>query len=172
MFEWAKAFPDSFPPIVINITDGMVTDSPYDGADLGMWAKRLTTIGTGDGQALLFNIFWRYASHDQRLIHPEANQNSIVVTNRSYLAGPALYVVDFALALVNVWARWCALCVAEFPELVSLSRRLGNRDFARRRDAGGSGRAQDGAAAQVFSLSGHRRIHKRYRGHHLLRTAE
>ena len=33
------------------------------------------------------------------------------------------------LRLINVWATWCAPCVAEFPELVSLSRRLSNRDF-------------------------------------------
>jgi len=33
------------------------------------------------------------------------------------------------LRLINVWATWCAPCVAEFPELVSLSRRMGNRDF-------------------------------------------
>ena len=31
--------------------------------------------------------------------------------------------------LFNVWATWCAPCVKEFPGLVSLSRRLGNRDF-------------------------------------------
>jgi len=31
--------------------------------------------------------------------------------------------------LVNVWATWCAPCVKEFPCLVSISRRLGNRDF-------------------------------------------
>jgi peroxiredoxin len=31
--------------------------------------------------------------------------------------------------LVNVWATWCAPCVQEFPGLVSISRRLGNRDF-------------------------------------------
>src|SRR5262249_33254618 len=28
-----------------------------------------------------------------------------------------------------VWATWCAPCVKEFPELVSLMRRFGNRDF-------------------------------------------
>ena len=33
------------------------------------------------------------------------------------------------LRLINVWATWCAPCVAEFPGFVSLSRRLGNRDF-------------------------------------------
>jgi peroxiredoxin len=33
------------------------------------------------------------------------------------------------LRLFNVWATWCAPCVAEFPELVSLARRLSNRDF-------------------------------------------
>lgn len=57
VYDWANAFQNSFPPIIINITDGMVTDSPYEGVDLGMWAKRLTTIQTGDGPALLFNIF-------------------------------------------------------------------------------------------------------------------
>ena len=33
------------------------------------------------------------------------------------------------LRLVNVWATWCAPCVEEFPGLVALSHRLGNRDF-------------------------------------------
>lgn len=33
------------------------------------------------------------------------------------------------LRLINVWATWCAPCVAEFPELVSYSRRFSNRDF-------------------------------------------
>lgn len=33
------------------------------------------------------------------------------------------------LRLINVWATWCAPCVKEFPDLVALTRRLGNRDF-------------------------------------------
>ena len=57
VFEWAQAHPESFPPIIINITDGFVTDSPFDGATLDEWAERLTGIATQDGQALLFNIF-------------------------------------------------------------------------------------------------------------------
>jgi hypothetical protein len=57
VYEWASAHPDSFPPIIINITDGMVTDSPYEGAALDEWAQRLVSIQTSDGPALLFNIF-------------------------------------------------------------------------------------------------------------------
>jgi hypothetical protein len=57
VYEWATAHPNSFPPIVINITDGMVTDSPYDGATLADWVSRLTSIATSDGPALFFNVF-------------------------------------------------------------------------------------------------------------------
>ena len=57
VYEWTQAHPESFPPIIINITDGFVTDSPYDGASLDDWAQRLTGIATLDGRALLFNIF-------------------------------------------------------------------------------------------------------------------
>lgn len=31
--------------------------------------------------------------------------------------------------MVNLWATWCAPCVAEFPELVAISRKFGLRDF-------------------------------------------
>jgi hypothetical protein len=57
VYQWAQAHPESFPPIVINITDGFVTDNPFEGATLNDWAGRLTGIGTRDGEALLFNIF-------------------------------------------------------------------------------------------------------------------
>jgi hypothetical protein len=55
--DWVNAHPDSFPPIVINITDGVVTDSPFQGASINEWAERLRTLKTNDGPALLFNVF-------------------------------------------------------------------------------------------------------------------
>jgi hypothetical protein len=55
--EWARAFPKSPPPIVINITDGLVTDSPYQGIDLAGWAARLTSIETENGKTMLLNAF-------------------------------------------------------------------------------------------------------------------
>jgi hypothetical protein len=57
LYEWASSHPDSFPPIVINITDGMVTDSPHEGATLETWVERLVGIQTSDGPLLMFNIF-------------------------------------------------------------------------------------------------------------------
>lgn len=57
VYEWSKAFSKSFPAIVCNVSDGMVTDSPYQGADLAEWARRLTTIETDDGPTLLLNVF-------------------------------------------------------------------------------------------------------------------
>lgn len=68
VMEWAKAHPDSFPPVVINITDGMVTDSPFKGADLATWAQRLTGIRTKDGAALLFNIFLSRSPEQPRFL--------------------------------------------------------------------------------------------------------
>jgi hypothetical protein len=55
--EWARAFPRSLPPIVINMTDGLVTDSPYQGVDLAGWAARLTSVETGLGRTVLLNVF-------------------------------------------------------------------------------------------------------------------
>jgi hypothetical protein len=57
VYEWSQAFPYSHPAIIINLTDGWVTDSPYQGVDARGWASRLTTISTRDGQALFLNAF-------------------------------------------------------------------------------------------------------------------
>jgi hypothetical protein len=49
--SWTQANPDSFPPIVVNITDG----APDNEALARQAAQALTKIGTNDGETLLLN---------------------------------------------------------------------------------------------------------------------
>ncbi len=55
--EWVNHNPDSFPPVVINITDGMPNDLQRggDGTKTVEAAKKLMNLGTNDGKLLLFN---------------------------------------------------------------------------------------------------------------------
>ena len=48
--KWANTHPQSFPPIVINISDGAPTD------EVDTWVQRLMGINTDDGNLLLFNL--------------------------------------------------------------------------------------------------------------------
>jgi hypothetical protein len=48
---WIGAHQDSFPPIVLNVSDGKATDG-----DPAEWAQRLRGLRTLDGELLLFNI--------------------------------------------------------------------------------------------------------------------
>ena len=70
------------------------------------------------------------------------NKGKVLAVNEQWSSAPVtLDTIDAAgvaalakngtnkVRLVNVWATWCAPCVAEFPGLVSISRRLANRDF-------------------------------------------
>lgn len=54
--QWVADHRSSFPPIVINITDGQVTDR-YGDTPLHEWADRLCQLETDDGRTILFNIF-------------------------------------------------------------------------------------------------------------------
>ncbi len=48
---WCDQYPESFPPIVINLSDGEATDG-----DPLEWARRLTSLQTADGNVLFFNL--------------------------------------------------------------------------------------------------------------------
>lgn len=54
MADWANDHPDSFPPIVINISDGAATDG--DHARLTGLAARMRSLKTLDGDLLFFNV--------------------------------------------------------------------------------------------------------------------
>jgi len=49
--DWVRAHPDSFPPIIVNISDGAATDG-----DPLPWAERIVSLSTRDGNVLLFNL--------------------------------------------------------------------------------------------------------------------
>lgn len=51
---WCKHHPESFPPIVINISDGEATD--YPGEKIGSLSEALKSLCTTDGNLLLMNI--------------------------------------------------------------------------------------------------------------------
>ncbi|CAK0756219.1 hypothetical protein CCP2SC5_210025 [Azospirillaceae bacterium] len=52
--EWIYHHPTSFPPVVINITDGMANDVGSE-QELLTTARRVTNLKTGDGNVLLIN---------------------------------------------------------------------------------------------------------------------
>jgi len=49
--QWAMMHPDSYPPVIINVSDGMANDGEPAEA-----ARQLSDVSTNDGQALLFNV--------------------------------------------------------------------------------------------------------------------
>src|SRR5262249_133180 len=50
-WEWADTHPDSYPPVIVNVSDGVATDG-----DPAREARLITEVATNDGQALLFNV--------------------------------------------------------------------------------------------------------------------
>ncbi len=50
LIDWCEAHPASFPPVVLNLTDGESTDG-----DPEIFAEQLRQIATDDGEAILYN---------------------------------------------------------------------------------------------------------------------
>jgi uncharacterized membrane protein len=51
--------------------------------------------------AVLFNVLWRYASHNNRLLDPRSDARAVRSISRQYAFGPLFYLVAFAVALVS-----------------------------------------------------------------------
>lgn len=49
--QWAINHPNNYPPVIINLTDGIATDG-----DPAQVAQQITQVSTTDGNALLFNV--------------------------------------------------------------------------------------------------------------------
>lgn len=52
--------------------------------------------------AILYNLLWRYASHQQRLLSRSASHKLAETITRQYQLGPVYYLLAFVLAFVSV----------------------------------------------------------------------
>ena len=52
--------------------------------------------------AISFNLLWRYASHENRLLDKNADQEAVQAITNQYRFGPLFYVVSFVLAFIYV----------------------------------------------------------------------
>ena len=52
--------------------------------------------------AVFFNLLWRYAAHENRLLDKKADQQAVEAITRQYRFGPLFYVVSFGLAWIYV----------------------------------------------------------------------
>ena len=65
-------YPDSFPPIVINITDGIPTDHDDDWKQFERAAEKITSESTSDGKALLFNYHFDASGQESAILFPDS----------------------------------------------------------------------------------------------------
>lgn len=51
--------------------------------------------------SVMFNVLWRYAAHNNRLLKEEVDPRTLEGINRSYLFGPTSYTIATLVALVS-----------------------------------------------------------------------
>lgn len=66
---WIQSYPNSFPPIVLNLTDGESTDG-----DPKPWADRLRNLQSNDGRLLLFNVMMATGKAAQPTMFPSRRE--------------------------------------------------------------------------------------------------
>jgi uncharacterized membrane protein len=54
--------------------------------------------------AIFFNLLWRYASYQNRLLDPRADPRAVQSISQQYAFGPLLYLLAFGLAFVSALA--------------------------------------------------------------------
>ncbi len=70
---WTKEHRTSFPPLIVNVTDGECSQLTYRGANLQTWAERVMSVSTTDGPALgvqRVRLTRREQTGDLAAVHP------------------------------------------------------------------------------------------------------
>lgn len=76
--------------------------------------------------ALCFNLLWRYASHNNRLLDKKADPQAVQAITEQYKFGPLLYLIAFVLAFLYTPASilWCLLLAIFFALPGNIAARL------------------------------------------------
>jgi uncharacterized membrane protein len=85
----------------VNFSTALLADYLLDPA--GQQAAGLVYAGTGIVVAILFNLMWRHAIQNSRLIDANADRRLIQAISDQYRYGPLLYGVAFALVFISIW---------------------------------------------------------------------
>src|SRR5260221_4706343 len=73
--------------------------------------------------AILFNVLWAYASHNNRLLDRNADPRWVAGITAQYRFGPIFYFVAFILAIFSAWASLILqIALAMFFAIPSLRR--------------------------------------------------
>ena len=51
--------------------------------------------------AICFNLLWRYAAHENRLLARDADQHAVKAITNQYMFGPLLYLITFGVAWIS-----------------------------------------------------------------------
>lgn len=76
--------------------------------------------------AILFNVLWRYAARNRRLLRKDADEKAVQGISRSYVLGPVTYLAATLVAVVNPLvsaALYAAIAVFYVLESSALGRR-------------------------------------------------
>jgi uncharacterized membrane protein len=63
--------------------------------------------------AIMFNLVWRYAAANHRLLVPGISDVALAKMNRNYLAGPVIYVATLLIAFVEPYASLIAFAALD-----------------------------------------------------------
>ena len=76
------------------------------------------------------SVKWEWKGEYGEKIRKEWNEKPVALEKLSASGIQALVKNPSSkLRLINIWATWCAPCIAEYPSLVELQRWYGQRDF-------------------------------------------
>jgi thiol-disulfide isomerase/thioredoxin len=89
-----------------------------------------TPVATPVNKAFGCSVKWEWKNEWGKQVEKDWNNKPVSITKLD-VKGIKTLVKNSSdkLRLINVWATWCAPCVAEFPDLVLLQRMYGARDF-------------------------------------------